>query len=186
MSYHARNFDWKRAQIAGLEMAMDHVRKGQGVTDRDIWWALLCEAAEVARLCYSAPPRTGMPRKSAMPDAPDEVSDWQLISAYLNGTLEEMPTDESQPPQPSAEQVTRSEMVLWVWHEAALKENGDWKRMRKAVYLKACGVPDRKVRAVTGFTRQRIHSAKNTAMQDMADFVSLLTKRQNRVGSEAS
>ena len=173
---HLRNYDWRRALNAGLDIAIEQVRAGQEVGDREIIWALLCEAAKVSGLTYSGPPRRGMPVKSTMPDAPDEVSAWQLMSAYLRGDLEEMPTEQVTPPQPTAEQVTRAEMVLDVWHRAALIARGDWSRMRKAVYLKACGVPDRKVRAVTGFTRARIHSSKQQALDDMQEFIARLYK----------
>lgn len=169
-----RRYDWRRAMYAGLDMAMEQVRAGQEVGDREIMWALLCEAADVSQRTYSGPPRLGLPRKSAMPDAPDEISQWQLVSAYLRGDLEEMPVEDSQPPQPDAAQITRAEMVLEVWHRAALTGYGDWRRMRKAIYMKACGMPDRKVRALTGFSRQRRHKAKQRAMDDMLEFIGFL------------
>ena len=170
-----RNFDWKRAYRAGEDLAIDQVRRGDPVDDRAIMWALLCEACDVARITYSAPPRSGLPQKSTMPESPAEVTDWQLISAYLKGELDEMPTTDATPPQPTAAQVTRSEIVLEVWHRAALSDRGDWARIRKAVYLKACGVPDRKVRAITGFTRERIKYSRRQAVSDMIDFVKRLT-----------
>lgn len=172
-----RNYDWKRAQFHGLDMAMDQARAGQEVTDREIWWALFEEAVKVSAICYSPAPRSGLPSKSAMPDSPDEVTQWQQVMAYIRGQIDEMPTDEARPPQPSAEQITRADMVLTVWHIAALRDMGDWKRMRKAIYLRAAGVPPRKITAITGLTRQRMHDAKNRAMADMLEFVRGMDKR---------
>lgn len=163
--------DWRRALSYGAEKAVEQARAGDDLKATDAMWALLREAAEVSRIVHSSPPHTGLPGKSAMPDAANDVSAWHLMMSYINGTLEEKPEIKARPPQPSPHEVTRAEAVLQLWHDFALRGVGDWKRMRKAVYLKACGVPDRKVRAVTGYTRQRIHSAKVRAMQDMLDAV---------------
>jgi hypothetical protein len=106
-----------------------------------------------------------------MPDTPDDVTQWQLVSAYLRGEVGEMPIDESKPPMPSAEQISRAEVVLYLWHHHALPHKGDRSRMKRAIYLKACGVPERKVRAVTGMTRHAIRRARDDAMKDMWDIV---------------
>lgn len=172
-----RNYDWDRAKAAGLEMAYAQVKAGQEVAVRDVYWALLREAAQVSAISYTGPPRQSLPSKSTMPEAPDEVSQWQLMSAYLKGDLEEMPPDQSRPPMPSAAEITRADMVLQVWHLATFRGKGDWKRMRKAVYMRACGVPPRKITAVTGFSRQRLNDAKHKALDDMAEFVLHLDKR---------
>lgn len=163
--------DWGRVLAHGAEAAVEQARAGDDLKATDAMWALLKEAAQVSRIVHSNPPRTGYPQKSAMPDAATDVSAWHLMMSYINGTLEEKPEIRARPPQPSPYEITRAEAVLQLWHDAALRDYGDWKRMKKAVYLKACGVPDRKVRAVTGYTRQRIHSAKVRAMQDMLDEV---------------
>lgn len=163
-------YDWTRAWQRGCDMALEQSRRGDEITELSVMWALMCEAAKVSKFMAN-PPRAGFPAKSAMPDAPDDVTIWHKMSAYLNGTLEEMPETEMRPPTPSAEEVTRAEMVIELWHKVALRDMGDWRRMRKAVYLKACGIPDRKVRSVTGYSRQRIHKAKNDAMREMVYFV---------------
>lgn len=179
-----RAFDWQRALLRAVEPAAEDMRRGQEMTERDIWWHMLKDAAQVSRIAYSGPPRSGYPVKSAMPDAPKEFTEWQRMAAYLRGELDEMPVTESRPPQPSAAQITQAEMVLRVWHIAALRDKGDWSRIKRAVYLKACGVPDRKIRAVTGLTKQRIHHAKCAAMEDMQIFVrGLLTAGPNRAKS---
>jgi len=171
-----RAYDWRRAQFQGLDMAMEQVRAGQEVGDRDIWWALFCDAVSTSAIAHKAPPWLGMPSKSTMPDSPDEVSHWQLAMAYIRGEHDEKEEIKPRPPQPSAEQVTRAEMVLTVWHLAALRDYGDWRRMRKALYLKAGGCPHRKVRAITGFSRDRAYKSKDRAMRDMLDFVRGLDK----------
>ena len=148
-------------------MAAAQVRSDVEVRAEHVIWALLREAAQVSSQAYSGPPRTGYPAKSVMPDAPDSVSQWQMMMAYIQGQVEDAPAVRARPPLPSAEQVTRSELILSIWHHHALRKKGARHRMKKAVYLKACGVPDRKVRAVTGFTKQAIHAAKEEAMRDM-------------------
>lgn len=166
-----RNYDWKRALDHGGQLALEASRVAQDINERSIMWALLKEAAKVSAICYSKTPRTGLPIKSAMPESPQDITPWQMMSAYLRGEVEEMPTGEEVRVQPNAAEITRAEMVLEVWHRSALRHKGDWSRMRKAVYLKACNVPDRKVRAVTGFTKQRIHHAKDAAMNDMWEMI---------------
>jgi len=164
-------FDWTRAIRAGEIMAVENARRDANLGVEHVMWELLREAADVSQRAYSGLPRLGYPEKSAMPDAPPEVTTWQMMAAYLRGEVEEMPTDTSTKPRPSMEQVSRSEAVLDVWHWHALKRKGQGSRIKHAVYLKACGVPDRKVRAVTGMTRQAIHAAKVEAMQDMWEFI---------------
>jgi len=163
--------NWAATIKAGVEMAAEQTRSDVDVREHHVMWALLRDAASVSGRAYPAPPRTGWPSKSAMPDAPDDVSQWQMMMAYIQGQVEDAPSVESKPPMPSAEQVTRSEIILHIWHHHALRDRGGRHRIKKAVYLKACGVSDRRVRAVTGFTRQAIHAAKDAAMQDMWDVI---------------
>ena len=159
--------NWPATIKAGVDMAAEQVRSDVQVKETHVMWALLREAATVSGRAYGAPPRSGWPVKSTMPDAPDDVSQWQMMMAYIQGQVEDAPAVKSRPPQPSMEQITRAEVILHIWHHHALKSRGARHRMKKAVYLKACGLPDRKVRAVTGFTKQAIHSAKEAAMVDM-------------------
>ncbi len=159
--------DWPQSLREGEELAKEIVRRGDPIDNRAIMWALLCDAAKTSKIAYRGAPFQGWPTKSSLPDSPSEFSVWQQIAAYLRGELEEMPTDESKPPQPSARQVTRAEAVLKVWHGSALKDHGTWARMRKAVYLRACGVPRRKVAKVTGLKPRQINHAQNKAMDDM-------------------
>lgn len=160
-------FDWSKAVRAGVELAKDQVRRDRVIGERDVMWALLCEAAQTSSLAFKGTPRLGFPSKSAMPDAPDEISYWAQLTAYLQGQVEDMPVEASRPPQPTAEQVSRAHVILDVWHAHALKDIGNWRRTKKAVYLKACGVKDRKVRSVTGMTKQQISKAKLRAMDEM-------------------
>ncbi len=166
-----RGHDWRRTIAEGVELAKDQVRSDVTLDETHVMWALLCEAAQVSSIAYSGPPRTGMPAKSALPEAPDDVTMWQRISAYLRGEVEDLPEIEARPPRPSAEQVTRSEIILEVWHRFCLQRFGERSKMKKAVYLKACGQPDRKVRAITGMTKQKIHSAKKAAMKEMWEII---------------
>jgi hypothetical protein len=159
--------NWPATIKAGVEMAGEQVRSDVQVKETHVMWALLKEAAQVSSLAYRAPPRTGWPQKSSLPDAPDDVSQWQMMMAYIRGQVEDAPAVKARPPQPSVEQIARAEIILHIWHHYALKRKGERSRIKRAVYLKACNVPDRKVRAVTGMTKQAIHAAKEEAMRDM-------------------
>lgn len=159
--------NWPATIRAGVEMAGEQVRSDVTVKETHVMWALLKEAAQVSSLAYRAPPRSGLPIKSTLPEAPDDVSQWQMMMAYIRGQVEDAPSVRARPPQPSIEQITRAEIILHIWHHFALKRKGERSKIKRAVYLKACNVPDRKVRAVTGMTRQAIHAAKEEAMLDM-------------------
>ncbi|KGM50651.1 hypothetical protein [Pseudooceanicola atlanticus] len=157
-----------RAMIAaGTEMAQDMVRSDVKMDESHVMWALLCEAADVSSRAFTAPPRTGFPAKSAMPDAPDDVSYWHLMMAYIKGEVEDAPSEVSAKPIPSSQQIDRATFVLDVWHGYALSRKGAKSRLKKAVYLKACGVRDRSVCAATGLSKQALHAAKKEAMRDM-------------------
>lgn len=162
--------DWGRSIRWAQVAAVENARRGVSVGVEHVMWELLKEAASVSR-SFRSPPHVGYPGKSSLPDGPEDVTMWHKITAYIRGELEELPTVEARPPLPSAEQMSRADAVLWIWHTHALRRKGDAPRIKKAVYLKACGVADRKVRAVTGMTRQAIHAAKAEAMRDMWDAI---------------
>ena len=131
-------------------------------------WALLCHATQVSRLAFQAPPRTGYP--VASPGAilaVDDVSDWQRVAAYLRGELDSVDSASARPAQPSAEEISAAEVVLTVFHRAALRGYGDWRRLRGAVYVHACGAPPRKIYALTGINRNSLRHARDRALRDM-------------------
>jgi hypothetical protein len=171
MTMQIESHNWASTIRAGADLAAQQVRSYVDVKETHVIWALLCEAAQTSSRAYSGPPRTGFPRKDIMPDAPDDVSHWHMMMAYIKGQVENAPEDRPTPPTPSAEQISRAEVILHIWHHYALRKKGARHRMKKAVYLKACGVADRKVRSITGFTRQAIHSAKDEAMRDMWEVI---------------
>lgn len=160
-------FDWGRAIRHGETLAVENTRSDVKLDATHVMWELLREAARVSSLAYPAPPRAGYPVKSSMPDAPGEFTEWQRMAAYLRGEIDDAKDVQSRPARPSAEQITRAEAVLDIWHRHALRRKGDAPRIKKAVYLKACGVKDGNVRAVTGMTRQALQRAKVEAMRDM-------------------
>ena len=167
VSVSRSTFDWSRAIRVGEALAVENTRSDVKLDATHVMWELLREAASVSARAYPAPPRSSYPAKSSMPDAPGEFSEWQRMAAYLRGEVQEASDFQPTPPRPSAEQVTRAEAVLDVWHRHALRRKGDAPRIKKAVYLKACGVKDARVRAVTGLTKQALHAAKVEAMRDM-------------------
>lgn len=160
------NHDWQRAVRDGVEMAESQIRSDKAMDELDVIWALLCDAAQVSGHAYSGPPAAGYPIKSTMPESGDEVTQWQMMSAYLRGEVQEIPDGKARV-QPTAHQISRAEAVLDVWHLFALTGIGNRKKLKKALYLRACGVKMRRIRAVTGITRQQLHRAKQQAMGDM-------------------
>ncbi|KAF0675085.1 hypothetical protein [Profundibacterium mesophilum] len=161
--------DWTKAVREGVEMASNDLRKTGRLGPADVMWPLFCEAVRVTARAYTAPPRTGYPGRSAMPEAADDQTFWAMITAYLRGEVEEMPAARSRSPLPSPEQVTRAEAVLDLWHYHALRDMGAWRGARKAVYHKAEGMPLRKVRAVTGMAPEQVRRAQHRGMLDMWD-----------------
>ena len=69
-------------------MARDDRRLGD--TPEAIMWVLLRDAFRVSRF-FAGTPRAGYPVKSAMPEAPDEITIWQKINAYIKGEVRSCP-----------------------------------------------------------------------------------------------
>jgi len=141
------------------------MRKGTRVDGTHIAWELLRDAVSGSRIAYTAPPRSGFPQKSALPDGVDEVTAWQLVSEYLKGDIENLPSCETKAPRPTAQQITRAEVILELWHHVALMEKGDRDRLKRAIYLKASGMRPRAVRDRTGLNYQQLWKAKSRRVQ---------------------
>lgn len=167
---HQAIFDWDRAWRTGHRLASLDLREGQMVDDARIMWALLVEAARVSRT-FRAPPRTGYPSQSVMPEAPDEISQWALEMAYYrdDDARKEIDPPKNRPPLPSAAAISRTDAVLSIWHAHALVGVANWKAKRDAVYAKACRVPDRVITGRTGLIRSAVNHAKDRAVRDMLD-----------------
>ena len=65
--------------------------------------------------------------KSALPDGVDEVTVWQMISAYLRGEVENLSSSDTKTPRPTAKQITRAEVMLEMWHKLTVNDKGDRK-----------------------------------------------------------
>ena len=164
-----KNHNWQKTLRDGETLALDNKKADAVLRDHHIAWELLKEAAKVSRLTYSAPPRTGFPSTSSLPDAPDDVTQWQLMSAYLKGDIESLPSSQTKASRPSSEQIDRSELILYLWHHYALIRKGDRSRIKRAVYLKANGVKTQKIGAITGLTTRQILSAQTEASHDIME-----------------
>ena len=141
-----------------------------------ILWELLKEAATVSRIAYSSLPRLGLPAKSALPDGVDEVTVWQMISAYLRGEVENLPSSDTKAPRPVAKQITRAEVMLELWHKLAVNDKGDRKRLKRAVYLKASDMRPRLVRTKTGLNYQQLWKAQKDACSDLREVILQLSQ----------
>lgn len=169
-------FDWGKAWRHGEELAADRVRFGDPIDERAIMFALLEEAAKATARCYKGPPFSGFPSKSAMPESSDEVTSWQMVSAFIRGEIEKQDIQtKSKPAMPDSATITRAEHVLDLYHRNALIHTGAWSEKRRAVYMKACGCPVDLIGKVTGMRKQQIHYARRVAMDDMYDALKRLT-----------
>lgn len=171
-----KQFDWLRAIKAGEVMAVENARMGQELKPEHAIWELLKEAASVSHIAYGGPPRSGYPAKSAMPEAPDDISMWVRVMEYLRGIADEMPEAANRPAQPSVAQIDRCEAILEIWHKYALTRRGARNRLRNAVYSLACGVPVRKITARSGVKRTALYRARDDAMRDMLTAIQNIAK----------
>lgn len=159
---------WNQVWRLGESLVVNYVHGNTAQDDKATMWALLCHATRVSRAAYRGPPRSGYPAASmgaAM--TAEDVSDWHKAAAYLRGELDKLEVGPSRPAAPSALEVTACDMVLELYHAHALKKIGDWKRMRAAIYMRACGAPPRAVVSATGVGRHRLRHAQDMAMADM-------------------
>lgn len=160
------SFDWQRALRKGEVMAVENARADQKLGPEHVMWELFREACRVSR-SYSGPPRLGYPSKSSLPEAPSERSAWAQAMDYLRGEIEEMPDQGVAMVRPSADEITRSEHVLFLWHQFALKSKGKRRMLRKAVYCMGCGLSYRVIRSRTGISRASLYRARDEAMRDI-------------------
>lgn len=161
-------YDWQRAFRAGAEMARDDRRLGD--TPEAIMWVLLRDAFRVSRF-FAGTPQSGYPVKSAMPEAPDEITIWQKISAYIKGEVQELPEYEPSPIRPSAEECTRADHVLRLFHSVT-SGWGTNSRRRKSVAALAMGMRKRAVSSRYGLTRRQIDVARERALREMVEKIS--------------
>jgi len=162
---HAWNSTWRE----GEDLARDNIKADATLQDHHVAWELLKEAAKVSRLTYPSPPRTGYPITSSLPAAPDDVSQWQILSAYLRGEIDSLPSVETKPSRPTSRQIDRAELILYLWHNYSLARKGDRSRIKRAVYMKANGVRTIRIASITGLTTKQIRSAQVEACEDIVD-----------------
>lgn len=129
-----------------------------------VMWALLCEAAEVSR-SWPAPPRSGHPSKSAMPEAPDDLTEWERRNDdFREGVT--IAARSSPRTEWSARQHSEAEFTLSLF-SATFRLAGARKTLRRATWLYASGMPPRKITALTGLTRHQIQRARERASREM-------------------
>ena len=164
-----KNHPWTNTWRDGEELARDNIKADATLKEHHVAWELLKEAARVSRLTYRAPPRTGFPSTSSLPDAPDDVTQWQLLSAYLRGEIESLPSSQTKPSRPSSVQIDRAELILYLWHTYSLRRKGDRSRIKRAVYMKANGVRTIQIANITGLTTKQIRTAQVEACEDIVE-----------------
>ncbi|PRX33972.1 hypothetical protein SAMN05216257_104103 [Meinhardsimonia xiamenensis] len=150
------------------DLAARYAHGNSKLDDRAVMWGMLCHAIRVSARADAPPPRSGYP--SASPGAwlaPDEVTWWQRVAAALRGETEEVEPPAARAPHPDATEIALRDEVLEVWHGHALRGLGDWRRIRRAVYALAAGVPGRKVQAESGLSRDRLKHARARGIEDL-------------------
>ena len=170
------NHDWQKTLREAESAARDSIKADARLSEKHIGWQLLRDAAQVSRISFPAPPRTGFPTSSSLPDAPDDVTQWQLLSAYLKGDLESLPSTDMKPSRPSAEQIDRAELILHLWHHKALCRVGDKSRLKRAIYLKASGMHPQKIAHVIGVNTRQLKRAQDEAALDIVYKIEKITK----------
>ena len=176
-----KNHAWDSTWRDGEDLARDNIKADATLKEHHVTWELLKEAAKVSRLTYPAPPRTGFPSTSSLPDSPDDVTQWQLLSAYLRGEIESLPSSQTKPSRPTSVQIDRAELILYLWHHYSLRRKGDKSRIKRAVYMKANGVKTIKIANITGLTTKQIRTAQVEACEDIAEqILRLNTKMVDR------
>ena len=176
LSIRMQNHDWQRTLREAEQLALDNIKADAKVSAKHLGWELLLEAARVSRISYPAPPRTGFPTSSSLPDAPDDVTQWQLLSAYLKGELETLPSSDMKPSRPSAEQIDRADLILHLWHHHALARVGDKSRLKRGVYLKANGMHPQKIAHILGINSRQLKRAQDEASLDIVYEIEKITK----------
>lgn len=166
MTLMIRHFDWRRALLHGVTLAAENHRDHDTPEAWTAMWELLREAAAVSR-SWDAPPRSGFPDRGSWPETPDEITAWQRQMAYLQGTLDEVPQEDPEPPVPSAAEVTRAEAVLSLWHDSALIVGGHPHRHKRAIWRLAEGVFLGSVIRMTGLHRSEVLALRKRAATDM-------------------
>jgi len=169
ISLRLKNHAWNSTWRDGEDLARDNIKADATLQNYHVAWELLKDAAKVSRLTYRAPPRTGFPSTSSLPAASDDVTQWQLLSAYLRGEIESLPSSQGKPSQPSSLQIDRAELILYLWHNYSLARKGDRSRIKRAVYMKANGVRTSRIADITGLTTRQIRSAQVEASEDMVE-----------------
>lgn len=172
-----KNHAWDKTWRDGEDLARDNIKADATLREHHVAWELLKEAAKVSRLTYPAPPRTGFPSTSSLPDAPDDITQWQLLSAYLRGDIESLPSSETKPSRPTSVQIDRAELILYLWHRYSLARKGDRSRIKRAVYMKANGVRTLRIANITGLTTKQIRTAQVEASEDIVDQIFKYTRK---------
>lgn len=159
-------FDWHRALKHGLRLAEDNIRDYPEAEAWAVMWELLREAARVSE-ASEPPPHTGYPAKASWPDFQDDVTHWHMQAAYLRGELDELPVEEPTAPVPTAQDVTRADAVLDLWHRRALIVGGRPHRHKRAIYRLAAGATLGAVIRMTGLRRHEVLSLRKRAANEM-------------------
>lgn len=162
----SKHFDWRRALLHGINLAADNHHDYEAPVAWSAMWELLVEAVAISR-GYDAPPRSTYPTRAMMPDAPDDVTWWQIQMDYIRGTLDEIPQEDPTPPMPSAIEVTRADAVLDLWHKHALWRGDHPHPMKRHIYKLAEGMPLGAVMRASGMKRHEVLAMKAKAATQM-------------------
>ena len=159
--------DWQRVTAEARETALAEWRRREPLPEWAGWWQALREGISALERSQAGPPRTNYPSRSSIPEAPPDVTWWQLQAGYIRGDLEELPETESRPPLPSAREISTAEAVLDLFHGAALVGLRNRRLNVTALHMWAAGVPPRVILSRTGVRRRSLDHYRALAMGDM-------------------
>lgn len=166
----ARDRCWRWATLEDVALAERYGHGNLRTGETAVMWGMLCHAVRVSAIADRAPPRPGYPTVSLGAWlAADDVTWWQRVSAALRGETEDLPETAPGRTRVEAVEIALRDEVLEVWHLRALSGLGDWRRLRKAVFALASGLPPRAVQEGTGLSRDRLRHARERAVADMLD-----------------
>lgn len=162
----------------GLRLLVAETGENDRREPKDMIWHMLRQAAAVSR-SFPPPPRTDHPSKSAMPDAPDDVTYWQRqVEAFAQKTTMQALYGTRPRIQYSATQVSDAELTLRLFHRYALHGRGKRRELMRAVYAYAAGMRAAAVRQNFGLSRYSLMRRVDQACEDMLDGL----RRENPYG----
>lgn len=161
------NSDLNRLAAEGLELAFD---SGVDFYDpAEIAWALTRNAARVIST-WDRPGPAGYPQRSPMPDPVRPRR--EIREVERERFFERVQVETEVRWTPSAREHDRADELSYLWHpQNFVGMSRDPQASCRAVWLKAAGVSDRRIRAITDVSRTRAYDFRRRACLSIGRFL---------------